>query len=320
VKGEEHAVGIALGVDTLSYHCRLEGGEISLEQVLEEASELGAEFVQLNAYHLRTRDPGGLEGLRRRADQAHLGLTLSGDVVGRAAQGDAPGAGADRVVRWVELAERLASPFVRVSSGFYRNEMLGRPEAIAAEQRFLVEALRLAVDRAEAAGVSVLLENHSDFTPEEYVEIIDQVGVGRIGVFLDIINPVSMLLDPLPVVRQLSPWALAGHAKDYRLVSNYVEDGFHRRGFDVQYCYPGEGVADLRGLITALVSGQSRTSYHLSIEGLDNHPGVADQRERLAPALALLRRLITDAGEAGPGAELHPAGAAGSVRGRPEAG
>jgi sugar phosphate isomerase/epimerase len=294
-------VDILLGVDTLSYHCRLEGGEISLEQVLHEASELGADFVQLNAYHLRKRDQDELASLRRLAGDEHLGLTLSGDVVGRAADGDTAGAGADRVMAWIDLADRLGSPFVRVSSGFYRNEVLGRPDRIRAEQRYLIDALRLIVDRAEATGITVLLENHSDFTPDEYVEIIEAVGVGRVGVFLDIINPISMLLDPVPVVRQLAPWAIAGHAKDYRLQSNYVEDRFHRRGFDVQYCYPGEGVADLPSLVSALVSAETRPVYQLSIEGLDNYPGVADQRERLASSLALLRRLIDQAGGRAPG-------------------
>jgi sugar phosphate isomerase/epimerase len=300
-------VEILLGVDTLSYHCRLEGGEISLEQVLHEASELGADFVQLNAYHLRNRDRDGLADLRRLAGDDHLGLTLSGDVVGRAANGDSPGAGADRVMAWIELANRLSSPFVRVSSGFYRNEVLGQPDRIRAEQRYLVDALGLVADRAEATGITVLLENHSDFTPDEYVEIIESVGVGRVGVFLDIINPVSMLLDPVPVVRQLAPWAIAGHAKDYRLQSNYVEDRFHRRGFDVQYCYPGEGVADLPSLITALVVAQSTSTYRLSIEGLDNYPGVADQRDRLTSSLAVLRHLIEQAGgtASGPGSTLE---------------
>lgn len=36
---------IELGVDTLSYHCRLAEGEISLEDVMREVADLGAAFV-----------------------------------------------------------------------------------------------------------------------------------------------------------------------------------------------------------------------------------------------------------------------------------
>jgi sugar phosphate isomerase/epimerase len=282
---------ILLGVDTLSYHCRLVEGEISLEEVIRESAELGAAFVQLNAVHVKDRDERGVESLRVLADSLGVGLTLSGDVVGRAGSGDTVAEGAARVQAWVDLAERIGSPFARVSSGFYRNELIQFPEKILAEQRYVIDALRAATENSEST-VKVLLENHSDFTADEYVEIIENVDRDRVGVFLDVINPISVLLDPLPVITRLAPWAPAGHVKDYRLVSRYVPDRFHRRGFDVQFCYPGEGVADLPALIGLLRDAPERdTPYLMSIEGLDNAPGVADQRERLDASLKMLRDL-----------------------------
>jgi sugar phosphate isomerase/epimerase len=285
-------VRIELGVDTLTYHCRLATGEIALADVLRESADLGAEFVQLNAVHLRDLGLTALEELRTCADELDLGVTLSGDVVGRAGEGDTPAQGVARIRDWAATAEAVGSPFVRVSSGFYRNELMDRPWRIAAEQQFVTDALLAAV--AEVPDVQILLENHSDFTADEYVEIIDAVGSPRVGVFLDLINPISTLLDPLPVIRRLAPLAPSGHAKDFRIVSRYVEDRFHRRGFDVQWCYPGEGVADLRSLVGVLSGLDRAEPYRLSIEGLDNHPGVADQRERVAASLSFLRDLVRD--------------------------
>ncbi|MBO0693845.1 MAG: sugar phosphate isomerase/epimerase, partial [Acidimicrobiaceae bacterium] len=260
-------MNILLGVDTLSYHCRLVEHEISLEEVVRECAELGAAYVQLNAIHLKDYDEGAVDTLVRAADDAGISLTLSGDVVGRANRGDTVAEGAARVKGWVELAERLGSPFARVSSGFYRNELLGHPEQIAAEQRYVIDALRAATEDS-SSSVKVLLENHSDFTAGEYIEIIQSVDGDRVGVFLDIINPISVLLDPLPVVTRLAPWAPAGHAKDFRMVSHYVPDRFHRTGFDVQFCYPGEGVADLPSLVGVLRDSPERDApYRLSIEG-----------------------------------------------------
>ncbi|MGD9986826.1 sugar phosphate isomerase/epimerase family protein [Pseudonocardia sp.] len=285
---------IVLGVDTLSYHCRLAAGEISLEDVLREIADLGFAFVQLNAVHVRDRDTAGLEGLRALADDVGLGITLSGDVVGRVGNGDTIDGGVDRITRWVALAETLGSPFARVSSGFYRAELFDEPGLIAAEQRYVTDTLRRAVDDVPG-DVQILLENHSDFTADEYAEIIAGVGSHRVGVFLDLINPISSLQDPLPVITRLAPLAPSGHVKDFRLVSRYVEDRFHRRGFDVQWCYPGEGVADLTSLVGVLAGSAERAEpYRLSVEGLDNHPGVADQRERLAASLTFLRTLVTD--------------------------
>jgi sugar phosphate isomerase/epimerase len=293
-------VHIVLGVDTLSYHCRLATGEVRLEDVLREVADLGAAFVQFNAVHVADRPAAGLAALRGLADDLGLEITLSGDVVGRAGNGDSVDSGVERIRRWTELAEAIGSRFARVSSGFYRNELMGVPDRIVAEQRYVTDVLRRAVDEVPG-DVQILLENHSDFTAEEYVEIIDGVGSDRVAVFLDLINPISSLQDPLSVISRLAPLAPAGHAKDFRIESRYVEDRFHRRGFDVQWCYPGEGVADLTSLMGVLVAQDERAEpYRLSVEGLDNHPGVADQRERLEASLRFLRSFLVDAPPAQP--------------------
>jgi sugar phosphate isomerase/epimerase len=284
-------VTIALGVDTLSYHCRLAEGQITLEDVLREVADLGAAFVQFNAAHVRGRDTAGLEALRSLAGDLGLEITLSGDVVGRAGNGDTVESGVKRIRGWVDLAQAIGSPFARVSSGFYRNELMAQPERIAEEQRYVTDTLRCAVDEVPG-DVQILLENHSDFTADEYVEIIEGVGSDRIAVFLDLINPISSLQDPLTVIRRLAPLAPAGHAKDFRIESRYVEDRFHRRGFDVQWCYPGEGVADMRSLMEVLVGTERDEPYRLSVEGLDNYPGISDQRERLAASLQFLGSFI----------------------------
>lgn len=280
---------ILLGVDTLCYHCRLVTGGITHADVLSEISDLGAQFVQLNSYHLRDFSHGDIEKLRGQAESHGLGITLAGTMVGRAAEGDI-GPAVQRVREWLDLARALGSPYMRVSSGFYRNELMGQPDAIRAEQRYVSDVLSAAT--GDTADVRVLIENHSDFTPDEYVELIETVGADRLGVFLDVINPISVLQDPVPVVRRLAPWAMGGHVKDYRIVSRYVEDKFHRRGFDVQWCYPGEGVADLPALIDGLRAGISQNPYYLSIEGLDNYPDRADQRDRLAKSFELLNGLL----------------------------
>jgi sugar phosphate isomerase/epimerase len=284
-------VTIVLGVDTLSYHCRLATGEIALEDVLREVADLGAAFVQVNAVHVRERPQAGLEALRDLAGELGLEITLSGDVVGRAGNGDTVESGVERIRAWAALAEALGSPFVRVSSGFYRNELLAHPERIAVEQQYVTDTLRRAATDVPGE-TTILLENHSDFTSQEYTQIIDGVGSDRVAVFLDLINPISALQDPLPVIRALAPLAPAGHAKDFRIESRYVEDRFHRRGFDVQWCYPGEGVADLRSLMGVLVGTEREQPYRLSVEGLDNHPGVADQRARLAASLQFLASFL----------------------------
>ncbi len=281
---------VVLGVDTLSYHCRLDAGEVSIEAVLQEIRDIGYEFAQLNIYHVRDKSLAELDELRRYAGRVGLELDLAGEQIGYASKGESPDDALRRILHWTDRAVALGSPYLRVASGFYRHE-LSDPDLIRAEQRYVIESLSLAAKEIAGRGVKLLLENHSDFTVEEYAQIIDEVGPESLGVFLDVINPVTMLADPLPVVQRLVQWAPAGHVKDYRFQSRYVEGGFHRRGFEVQYCYPGEGVADLPALLGAVVAADRADPYHLSVEGLDNRRGLADQSERLAGSLTLLRRL-----------------------------
>ena len=282
---------IHLGVDTLCWHLRLERGDTSVEDVLDEAAALGADCVQLNLHHVRSRDLRSLHSLAERARSLGLVLLASGDFLGQARNGDEPSLGVSRTAAWLERAAALGSPVLRVVSGFYRAELFGQPELIEQERRYVVAVLTEAAPAAAAAGVTLLLENHSDFTAAEYRSIVEEVGAERVGVFLDLINPVAALDDPLPVIESLAPLARAGHVKDYLFESIQTDDGYHRRGFEVLYRYPGEGVADLPSLVAALQAGVGGRDFHLTIEGLDNRADVDDQRTRLRPSLELLRSL-----------------------------
>ena len=284
---------IRLGVDTLCWHMRLEGGAVSLERVLAEARELGAECVQVNLYHARTRSLAELEALREVAGP--IPLLASGDFLGAARDGDEVSRGVERVRGWLERAAALGSPILRVASGFYRAELAGRPDLIGLEQAYVTDVLDRTADEALAHGITLLLENHSDFTAAEYEAIVATVGPERIGVFLDLTNAIAALEDPLPVVERLAPLARAGHVKDFVMRSIQQPDSYHRRGFEVLYRYPGEGVAPLRELVCALARGVDGRDYHLTVEGLDNNADTDDQRARLAPSLERLRLLIEEA-------------------------
>lgn len=284
-------MAVSVGVDTLCWHLRLERGRITVEDVLEDADAVGATCVQVNLHHVRGLRPKQLETLGERGRELGLQLLASGDFLGCGRNGDDPALGIGRIEAWLEGARALGSPLLRVVSGFYRADLAGRPDLIEAERDYVCAVLRGAVSAAQAAGVQLLLENHSDFTVSEYKEIVAEVASANVGVFLDLINPVAALEDPVAVVERLAPLAHAGHVKDYVFRSLPTDDGYHRRGFEVLYRYPGEGVADLPKLLAALRAGIGERVFFLTVEGLDNRFDVADQRERLAPSLALLREL-----------------------------
>ena len=282
---------VIVGTDTLCWHLRLETGRVTVEDVLATSAALGADGVAVNLHHLRHRTD--LAAIAARARDLGLRLGTSGDFLGAARRGDTVAAGADRVRRWLEGAVALGSDHLRVASGFYRAELAGQPDVIDRERDLVTGILATTADEARSAGVTLLLENHSDFSIAEYRRIVEDVGRDRMGVFLDVINPIAAFDDPVGVIAELAPLALAGHVKDYVLESIQQPDGYHRRGFSVLYRYPGEGQAELPALLGALCDGvDPERTYLLTIEGLDNRAEVDDQAARIAPALAYVRSLV----------------------------
>ena len=263
-----------------------------MEDVLDEARELGCACVGVTLHHVRDRDDDALRALALRASRDDLRLLAMGDFVGSASRGDTVAEGVGRVRRWIGRANAIGSPTLRLASGFYRADLGGQPELIERERRHVVAVLSETADEALASGVRLLLENHSDFSVDEYEQVMDEVGRARVGVFLDLTNSVASLEDPIVVVERLAPYAYAAHVKDYVFESMQQPDGYHRRGFAVHYRYPGEGVAPLDRLVPALAASASDRDLCLTVEGLDNRADVDDQRARLAPSLALLRTLI----------------------------
>ena len=227
-----------------------------------------------------------------RAHGLGLRLLAQGDFIGSPRRGDSTAAGVTRIQEWVERAAALESPSLRLVSGFYRAELAGKPELIEAERRYVSDVLARASESASAAGVRLLLENHSDFTVDEYERIVRDVGRDRMGVFLDLINPIVTFDDPMRAIERLAPLASSGHIRDFELRSIQQPDHYHRRGFEVLYRYPGEGVAPLAALVAKLEQVVGDRPYDVLIEGLDSRAEVDDQVERLRPALAYLRGLV----------------------------
>jgi sugar phosphate isomerase/epimerase len=287
-------MNVALGVDSLCWHMRLATGAITVERVLEEAARLGAPVVTLNLHHVRERSVAQLGELLGHARGLGLRVLAQGDFIGSPRVGDDVPVGVGRIDAWVERAAALESPSLRLVSGFYRAELAGKPQLIDAERRYVTDVLARASEDARACGIRLLLENHSDFTVDEYEQIVREVGRDDIGVFLDLINPIVTFDDPLRAIERLAPLASSGHIRDFELRSIQQPDNYHRRGFEVLYRYPGEGVAPLATLITKLAQVVGNRPYDLMIEGLDSRAEVDDQAERLRRSLHHLRGLLAD--------------------------
>lgn len=283
---------IRLGVEAISWHARVAGGEISLAGVIDEAAAAGAEFLQVGVDYVAEAEGGAPAALARAADRGMF-LRGTGRPIGRRYwDGDRERATA-QVREWLHRAAAIESDSLMLYSGVYRPELAGDPAVIAAELDHLGAVLDGAQETARELGVALLLENASDFTTDELLTLLERSASDAVGLFLDVTNVYNVWDDPLDAIARLGRYAHAGHVKDFVLESLWAESGYHRHGYAVHFKYPGEGVTPVDALVRALADAVADRDFCLAIEGLDSHAGVADQIARLQPSFTLLRELLT---------------------------
>ena len=198
---------LVLGADTLCWHARLEAGAVDARRVLAEAAADGRRVRAAQpAPRARARRPRARGA--RPAGRGRGAARCSPPATSWAARDGRLDGGGSRAGGALGRSRRDSrQPVLRVASGFYRAELAGRPDLIAAEADHVVGVLGASLDAAADAGVRLLLENHSDFTAAEYARHRRRASGADVGVFLDLINPVSSLEDPRPWSSALAPLA-----------------------------------------------------------------------------------------------------------------
>ncbi|MCJ7465834.1 MAG: sugar phosphate isomerase/epimerase [Maribacter sp.] len=121
-------------------------------------------------------------------------------------------------------------------------------DTLAAFKEFKTAAIH-SMQRAEPImrkhKVKLAVENHKDWRADEFIEILKNLDSEWVGVTLDTGNNISLLEDPMEVVKVLAPYAFSVHLKDMA-VTEY-EDGFLMS--EVNF---GEGYLDIEGMIKTI--------------------------------------------------------------------
>lgn len=187
-------------------------------------------------------DPASRDRIRRRA--AELDLEIPSICLGFLNRGgltaDDPDVRADArtaIRRSVDAAAALDAGVVLVP--FFGDATI---ETDRHRDR-VVDGLRRVADSAEAAGVTLALENaRSGAVNRELLERIDSPAVGT---YYDVGNAIAYGLDPVDDVRTLGEHVARVHVKDWDAGGGDDEDG-------VGSCPIGEGRVDFEGCLDAL--------------------------------------------------------------------
>lgn len=120
------------------------------------------------------------------------------------------------------------------------------------------DALKLAVPLAEKYKVALAIENHKDWTTEQYVGIFKTYQSEYLGANYDFGNNLSFMEDPMAMAEAVAPYVKAAHIKDVG-VQRYPD------GFLMSEVPLGEGMLDLPRMMGALLKGNPNLKFSLEM-------------------------------------------------------
>lgn len=169
-----------------SYRSLLKGkdAKLQLSDFIDDCAKMQLEGTELTSYYFP--DPVTPEYLRTLKQQCfRLGLDVSGTAVGNDF-GHPPGEARDKQIdalkRWIDHAEILGAPVIRVFAGHVQKEV--GPEK---SHKLMVAGLEECCDYAGQHGVHLALENHGGptSTADGLLALVNDVKSPWFGVNLD---------------------------------------------------------------------------------------------------------------------------------------
>lgn len=180
----------------------------------------------------------------------------------------------------IAIAKTLSADVAKVSLDLRRPRPLcasGHHPDIMRQLEDIMRQLQAATHAAEAAGVKIAVENHTESLSSEVLWLIDQVNHPCVGACVDTVNSVMVLEDPMKAIENLVPRSFTNHFCDHRI----ERDQFGCR-FTGVAC--GDGDIDLKRALDLIKTQSNMERINIEVEwdaGTDP-PEEAQRREREA--------------------------------------
>ena len=221
-----------------------------LEGFLELATELEAKVVELPEGWLAELDDLGLAALQARLDNLDMVPVISSGL---------QHADIDACIRY---AQALKADRIRLAL----TPILCGDRAAAGERwhelvRSVREKLGPAAEKAAAANVMVLIENHQDFTSRELVALCDEFGPS-VRIVYDTANNFPVAEAPLDFTRVIAPYVRYCHCKDYRVQ-------FTDEGIRLVRCPSGDGAVPFKELFDILAEHNDEMLAAIEVGALE---------------------------------------------------
>jgi sugar phosphate isomerase/epimerase len=257
-------------------------GSLSLEEWIEMASTLGLDGLEFYSGFLDLRKPGEWRRHRRIAEDHGLSVPMlccSPDFTH-------PDPGHRRrqmelEKRWIDMAAALGCLTCRVLSGQRRPEV-SREEGL----RYAADCIYECLPHANAAGITLVIENHYKDNYWEYpefaqamdvfCELVERIDSPGFGVNYDPSNTLLAGEDPLELLRRVRHRVVSMHASDRYLAEGTLEDlrreegsvGYARR---LRHGEIGKGLNDYDAILNELqgVGFEGWISIEDGVDGME---------------------------------------------------
>jgi sugar phosphate isomerase/epimerase len=216
-------------------------------EFMERAHSVGAGGVQAT---LASFEPDYLKKVRQKTEELGLYLEVLTPM---------PGPDTTQFEKTVQAAKEAGAECIRSACLAGRRyetfNSLEQWKAFVADSMLKFErAATIANKHKFAIGV----ENHKDWTVEDYLAILKKYSSQYLGVCIDFGNNLSLLDDPNEVVESLAPYVINTHIKDMG-VEEY-EDGFLLSEVPM-----GQGILDLKRMVAAVLKARPQARFSLDM-------------------------------------------------------
>lgn len=221
-------------------------------EYLEKGHSLGAGGVQTS---LASFEPDYLKKVRQKKDELGMYLEISTSM---------PGPDTTQFEKTVQAAKEAGAECIRsVCLSGRRYETFNTLEQWKAFVADSMQKIERVLPIANKYKMPVGIENHKDWTAEDYVAILKKYSSEYLGVCIDFGNNVSLLDDPMDVVESLAPYVINNHIKD--MAVEEFEDGFLLSEVPL-----GQGFLDLKRMVAIIL--KARPSAKFSLDMLTRDP------------------------------------------------
>ena len=249
--------GVSMGVVVHSYGMRWGSKvESATYPAFANAVDLMRHCHSIGAGGIQTTVGGWAEDFAKqvREEREKLGMYLEGSI-------GLPKDSADlsRFEKEVRLAKEAGATVLRtvcLSGRRYENFKTETEWATFKENS--LKSIQLAEPIVRKHQVRLAVENHKDWRASELAQLIQNLSSEWVGVTLDFGNNVSLLEEPMEVIRTLAPFAFSTHVKDMGIKA-------YEKGFLLSEVELGKGIVDLKTAVELCKKHNPQVTFSLEM-------------------------------------------------------